>query len=293
MYGYKISFKGIPGTVFACSTVVDDYSWENHGSDNTLEISASKSDGITMLIDGKETRLEKGTHLSCVPGGEKRAAFCEKGVKNEILTVCVRFEKLTYTACDLTKKDAADNSVYLLPAVLYEAAEISSFEKLLNEYINLSVSDKAAKKALSVSVWFKLLSAIDDSVRRHLLAYKQASENYYVKKLDYIIENRYAENLSLSEIAKEFGISMSYLSSVYKASSGQTFRNALYCARMNKAKELIRETKLSCEEIAKSVGLCDETYLRKRFKGFFGVSISSFRNIDNELTLYHDKPVRK
>ena len=293
MYGYRISLEGIPSTVFACGTVVDDYSWENRNTENSLEISAAKSDGTTVIIDGKEMHLEKGTHLSCVPGSTKRSAYCEKGIKNEILSVSVCFEKLDYHACNLTKQDAKDNSVYLLPAVLFDVAEISSFEKLLNEYISHSVSEKPSKKAACISVWFKLLSAIDESVRRHLLASKPQGENYYVKKLDYIIENRYAENLSLSEIAKEFGISMSYLSTIYKASSGQTFRDALYCTRMNKAKELIRETKLSCEEIAKSVGLCDETYLRKRFKGFFGVSISSFRNIDNELTLYHDKPVRK
>lgn len=293
MYGYRISFVGIPKNVFACATVVDDYSWHNNNTEKMLEFSASKNDGTTLIIDGKRQSLPKGTHFACVPGNEKRSAFCDKGVKNEILTVAVSFEKLNITACELTKNDAQDNSVYLVPAFLHEIQEITGFEKLLNKYINLSVSEQASKKALCISVWFELLSAIDESTRRHLLAHKTSTENYYVKKLDYIIENRYGENLSLSEIAKEFGISMSYLSTVYKTSSGQTFRNALYCMRMKKAKELVRETKMSCDEIAKQVGLCDETYLRKRFKAFFGVSISRFRNIDNELTLYHDKPVRK
>ena len=293
MYGYRISFRGIPKNVFACATVVDDYSWSNGNTEHMLEFSASRNDGTTLVIGDKKYCLEKGCHLSCVPGNENRKAYCEKGVKNEILSIAVSFEKLNIESGELSRADAQDNSVYLIPAFLHEIAEISGLEKMLNRYINLSVSEQPSKKAQCISVWFELLSAIDEITRRHLLAHKTSSENYYVKKLDYIIENRYSENLSLSEIAKEFGISMSYLSTVYKASSGQTFRNALYCMRMKKAKELIRETKMSCDEIAKQVGLCDETYLRKRFKAFFGVSISRFRNIDNELTLYHDKPVRK
>ena len=293
MYGYRISFKGIPKTRFACATTVDDYSWKNCNTRNVLEFSVLKSDGTTFIIDGKHHRLPKGSYFCCVPGDEKRGAFCEKGVKVEILSVAVSFDNFSFEAKELTKLDAEDNSVYLLPAYIAENAEISDFEKLINRYISLSISDLPSKKALCVSIWFELLSSIDESTRRRIFAHKRSGENYYVKKLDYIIENRYSENLSLSEIAKDFGISMSYLSTVYKNASGQTFRNALYCARMKKAKELIRETNLSCEEIAKYVGLCDDTYLRKRFKSFYGVSISRFRNIDNELTLFHDKPLRK
>ena len=124
MYGYRISFVGIPKNVFACATVVDDYSWHNNNTEKMLEFSASKNDGTTLIIDGKRQSLPKGTHFACVPGNETRSAFCDKGVKNEILTVAVSFEKLNITACELTKTDAQDNSVYLLPAFLYDTNRI-------------------------------------------------------------------------------------------------------------------------------------------------------------------------
>ena len=96
-------------------------------------------------------------------------------------------------------------------------------------------------------------------------------------------------NLSkaIKELENEIGVTIFFHTprGVARTEQGKEF--------LKKAKELVRETKMSCDEIAKQVGLCDETYLRKRFKAFFGVSISRFRNIDNELTLYHDKPVRK
>ncbi len=293
MLGYKVSFKGLPKTFFACATVVDDYIWENRNPENVIEFSIAKSEKTTFDFGENQGTVTCGHHFSCVPGQQYAKAYCDKGVKNEIISVAVKFEHLNVQRCTLTKEDAKNNSVYLLPAILEENAEISHFEKLLNQYISLSVSEQPSSKAMCISVWFELLSALDESTRRSLIAYKHTTENYYVKKLDYIIEARYGDALSLSEIAKDFGISMSYLSGVYKNATGQTFRNALYCMRMNKAKALIMETSLSCEEIAKSVGLCDETYLRKRFKAFFGVSISQFRNIYNELTLYHEKPVRK
>ncbi len=292
MYGYKVNLKGLPENVFACSVEVNDYDWHNRNGKNTIEFSVSKAEKTTIII-GDETLCMEGISLSCVPGDEKRKAFCEPGIKKEITSIAVQFEKIDYTGCILTRENSADNSVFLLPAAIDKLPEISEISRLMNKYIKYSVSDSAYDKAMRISVWFELLCLIDKSVRRILSSHSVPNENYYVKKLDYIIEKNYSKNISLSMIAKEFGVSLSYLSWIYSNTTGHTVSEAILTRRMEKIKHLILTTSLSASEIAQETGFCDETYMRKKFKKFFGVNMSEFKSINKELTLYHDKPLRE
>ncbi len=293
MYGYKISFKGLPKTAFACSAEMTDYNWVNHHNKNTVEISIGEAETFRSTINGQEHILENCAHLACVVGKDPRSASAEPGTRVLTTTVAVRFESLQSIPGELTKDDAHDHRFYLLPALAAEFSEMSALTRLLHAYINGNVSGTAYDNAACVGYWFEMLSMIDKATRRMLVEQKSRAENYYVKKLNYIIEKDYAQKLSLAGIAREFDISLSYLSSVYSAATKESFSKALLRVRMTKARELIDTTDLSCEEIAAQVGVCDVTYLRKRFKKFYGVSISEYKNINRGLTLYHEKPTRE
>lgn len=293
MYGYKVNLKGIPEILFACSTTVDDYIWKNHHNENTIEISISKSEAYTMTINGETLSLQNKPRLTCIVGNEKIEASSKSGVKHEILTTAVQFEHVQASGCELCEDDAIDNSYFIMPAILTDSFSIQEVTRLLNKYINSYTSGTASDKAICISMWFEILSIIDRCTRETLYKKKGSSDNYYIKKLNYIIENKYNERLSLTDIAKEFGVSMSYLSHIYSSKSKITFKDALLSARMKKAKELITASNCTIDEITDMVGICDEAYLRKCFKKFYGVSISEFKKINKGLTLYHDKPVRK
>ena len=293
MYGYKVSLKGLPQTVFACSTTVDNYNWKNSNNNRVVEISTEKSEGFTLIVNNETHLFTEGSRLSCIVGDDERYAFSDADIKKEITSVAVCFEELNITAGELCEADAFDNSYFILPAFLENENITLEVTRLLNKFINHYISDLACDKAMCISVWFDILHLIDKHTRELLCTPKHSSVNYYVKKLNYIIENRYNEKISLTKIAEEFGVSMSYLSSTYSSATHQSFKDALFSVRMKKAKELILTTSLSLSDIAGMVGMCDDTYLRKSFKKFFGVSISEFKKINKGLTLYHDKPVRK
>lgn len=293
MYGYKIKLFGIPETKFACSTSVTNYNWKNHNRENVIEISISKSEKRISHVGNRCYEFTDKTVLECVIGNEKRTSYCDEGVKTDITSVAVCFDKMVSEPCELSRADAEDNSVYLLPEYLEDFSGISGIMGLLNKYISCNVSGTAYDRAMCVSLWFEILSVIDRTVRQTIVSQKGSSENYYVKKLDYIINKRYAEKLSLTDIAAEFGVAMSYLSYVYSKASGKSFRNAVTEARLTRVKELISTTDMSAEDIAVCVGFCDVAYLRKSFKKFFGVSISEYKKIQSGMTLYHEKPVRK
>lgn len=292
MYGYKIKIDSLPETAFACSTTVDDYNWESSNPDNVIEISISKSAAKTLVVDNKTYFFADSVLLTCLAGNDKWKSFSPNGTKNEITTVAVSFEKADFCPCYIEESDIKDTSCFLLPAFFDNFPEIRTIEKLLNRYINTNISPAPSKKASCISIWFEMLSIIDKTTRNFFAPKKSDNANYYTKKINYIIERDYTKNLSLTDIAKEFGVSLSYLSSVYSTQSGHSFKHALLDFRMQKAKDLILSSEYSAEEIANMVGFCDGTYLRKRFKSYFGVSISEYKNINKGLTLYHDKPTK-
>lgn len=90
-----------------------------------------------------------------------------------------------------------------------------------------------------------------------------------------------AENASdqtaLRELACEYGISMGHLSNLLKKELGMSFSEYTMNKRIQRAKELLMDDRLSVEEIAEKVGYNDYFYFTKVFKKKVGVSPSKYR----------------
>lgn len=91
------------------------------------------------------------------------------------------------------------------------------------------------------------------------------------------IKTRYTENISLSELAERYGISISYLSSLVKEELHLSFSEYITAKRIQKAKELLEDETLSIEQIAEQTGYNDYFYFTKIFKKTLGISPSKYR----------------
>ena len=83
---------------------------------------------------------------------------------------------------------------------------------------------------------------------------------------DYIRQNYSDPTLSLNDLCSYLNVSVSYFSSFYKEQTGETFTETLGKIRMEKAKELLRNTTLRNYEIAEKVGFSDPHYFGIAFK---------------------------
>ncbi len=88
--------------------------------------------------------------------------------------------------------------------------------------------------------------------------------------MDYIQNNYMDPNLSLNEICSYLNISTSYFSTIFKEVTGSTFMEALIRIRMDKARELLKNTTLKNYEIAEKVGFSDPHYFGISFKKMTG-----------------------
>lgn len=91
-----------------------------------------------------------------------------------------------------------------------------------------------------------------------------------VMAIDYLKENYGNPNLSLNHICEYLNISTSRFSSIFKEETGKTFTEMLTAIRMERAKQLLRQTSLRNYEIAEKVGFSDPHYFSIAFKKMTG-----------------------
>lgn len=92
----------------------------------------------------------------------------------------------------------------------------------------------------------------------------------------YLVEN-YTNNLNLSDLAMQFHISIQHLSRIYKSAYGLTVMSAIVQMRIETAKNLLTDTLIPINEIARKVGYEDDNYFSKVFKKKMGCSPNSYR----------------
>ena len=95
-----------------------------------------------------------------------------------------------------------------------------------------------------------------------------------VKK--YLDEN-YASDLTLDSLASQFYISKHYLSHSFKDQFGMTINNYLLSVRITHAKQLLRFSSKTVEDIGYEVGIGAPAYFCRVFKEVEGVSPSIYR----------------
>jgi AraC-like DNA-binding protein len=94
--------------------------------------------------------------------------------------------------------------------------------------------------------------------------------------LSYVHTN-YSEKLRMSTAAKLCDLSPFQFSRNFKKESGFTFRDFVVRVRIQRAAELIRQSKLSVTEAAFDVGFNDLSYFARMFRRQLGVSPSHYR----------------
>ncbi|WP_058304235.1 AraC family transcriptional regulator [Gorillibacterium timonense] len=91
------------------------------------------------------------------------------------------------------------------------------------------------------------------------------------------IRERYAEELSLDEVADYVHLNAFYFSKIFKQQYGETFIDYLTGLRIAKAKELIERGELSLKEICFRVGYKDPNYFSRVFRKVTGIAPSDYR----------------
>ncbi|MGL5577280.1 MAG: response regulator transcription factor [Sarcina sp.] len=102
-----------------------------------------------------------------------------------------------------------------------------------------------------------------------------------VQQVVKMINKEYKEELSLKTLAAKYRINSSYLGQIFSKEVGISFSEYLNKVKNTKAKDLILNTNMKINNIAKEVGYTDTSYFYRKFKKYYGVCPSTLREMKN------------
>jgi len=106
---------------------------------------------------------------------------------------------------------------------------------------------------------------------------REISAEQIVQKIMIYLRENYSEQIDFASVAEAHAISAPYLSRLFHEYAGISPSQYLTGYRMEQAKKLLRDSRLSIGEIAARVGYPDPFHFSKVFKNKVGVSPSQFR----------------
>jgi two-component system response regulator YesN len=99
----------------------------------------------------------------------------------------------------------------------------------------------------------------------------------YLGQAKTFVRAHFAESLTLAKVAKHVAVNPAYLSYSFTKHYGQNFLEYVTQYRISKAKELLLQTALQVQEIARQVGYTDIAYFTRVFRRETGLTPINFR----------------
>ncbi|MFC4598585.1 response regulator [Cohnella hongkongensis] len=180
-----------------------------------------------------------------------------------------------------------------IPPLLMESYRMEVFHTLAAafiSYLNRIDLDFADRSGLDLS----LLSRWDahgswDSVRSYFLALSDVlfrrrtdernnRERVIAAKVQKYIHEHLSGDLTLVQIGEAVGLNPSYLSRLYKQTTGKGLSDEIAEARIARAKELLSDSMIKIHEIPKRIGLTSEHYFYKFFKRSVHMTPQEYRD---------------
>ena len=99
-----------------------------------------------------------------------------------------------------------------------------------------------------------------------------------VKRVIELMQGDPSQNFSLGKMAQSVNLSAPYFCNLFKSITGVSPARYLKSLRMRHATVLLSTTFLSVKEIARHVGLADESHFVRDFKRIYGMTPSEYRS---------------
>lgn len=156
--------------------------------------------------------------------------------------------------------------------------------KVHDDIEELSDAYEEAQSALDHSQYEKSekLNFFSDDMRNEKLPVisVDSKQNLVNESLEYI-EKHYQEQMSVGEISRALGTSASYLSRIFKESTGETIIRTINNKRIEMAKAYLRETDYKVYEVADILSFENVTYFSRFFKKHTGLSPTEYKEVKN------------
>ena len=123
---------------------------------------------------------------------------------------------------------------------------------------------------------FKLQESVE-TFTDSIFNYIPSKNGELIKKAIQFISHNFSSPLSLDAVARHVHLNPAYFSSLFKQSTGSSFKEYLNMVRVEESKRLLTNTNYSVIDIAIATGFEDQSYFSKVFKKYTGLTPKQYR----------------
>jgi AraC-like DNA-binding protein len=121
------------------------------------------------------------------------------------------------------------------------------------------------------------LSEAED-LASHLFTKPADSSAEAVRRALELVAKRYATRLRDAEVAQELGLSPSHFRYVFRQQTSKPFHQYLLGYRLSRAKDLLRTTQLSVQQVSQSCGFTSQAHFCRAFAKANGAVPTAYRH---------------
>ncbi len=218
---------------------------------------------LSTTVDGKEFELKQGDLIFYAPLQFHTQSTLDK---NSSSYLTINFEM------DFNHHELLCNKVFTLQRESY-----SIISNLINELSNDNIySNDLALCYLKQLIIQTLRLENSYSQSRPTTYMQQTYENNLLDEILKFISEHIDNKLSINILCSHFCISSSMLHSLFKKNMNNTVKNYINELKLNKSKELIKNTTYTLSEISEMLGFSSIHYFSKKFKLEFGISPTEY-----------------
>ena len=165
--------------------------------------------------------------------------------------------------------------------------DAASYERIMDEIYEIASSDANIKDMYIFEKLTSLLTLLmeqcysqpESAGEERNAQQKTAVKRQNLQAVKEYLDGNYHSKISLDMLAERFYINKFYLTRIFKEQFGESVNGYLLQVRITQAKQRLRFTDKSIEEIAHECGMHDANYFSRMFKKVEGVTPGEFRRL--------------
>ena len=163
-------------------------------------------------------------------------------------------------------------------SIFFSPSDPDSYLEILNKLSDTALSDSYVRDMEIHQYLSALLTGIMKDCWNPETVRKDSSAASEIERLRAYLSEHSSEKISLDDLSARFFLSKFYLSKRFREQYGITISDYVLDLRIHHAKELLRFSELSLDEIAAECGFYDLPYFSRKFKKTEGITPSAYRN---------------
>lgn len=172
---------------------------------------------------------------------------------------------------DIVKTRAIELCSLLSRSAIESGAPTDSILKLNNHFL------KNLQQITTMDTLCLKLQEIVETFSASMFNYVPTKNNELIKNAMLYISEHFNESITLEDVSSHVHLHPSYFSTMFKQSTGSSFKEYLNMVRIEESKRLLSNTDFSIIDIAIAIGFEDQSYFSKVFKKYTGLTPKQFR----------------